>query len=85
MILGLKVFIITICIYVPTACVTVAADDGDDDLNNEDNDDSVSQLFHSSFWTSKEIKVIIKINWYNTYKRFFVIRVNKQQFPIPES
>lgn len=50
----------SICIYV-TGCAGIALEDTNEgDLNQEENDDSVSDIFHSSFWTSKEIKVMTK-------------------------
>ena len=56
----IKLIFVGICIYV-TGCAGSALEDTNEaDLNQEENDDSVSDIFHSSFWTSKEIKVMTK-------------------------
>ena len=56
----IKLIFVGICIYV-TGCAGIALEDTNEgDLNQEENDDSVSDIFHSSFWTSKEIKVMTK-------------------------
>ena len=57
----IKLIFVGICIYV-TGCAGSALelDTNEADLNQEENDDSVSDIFHSSFWTSKEIKVMTK-------------------------
>ena len=56
----IKLILAAICIYVTGCAGTELEDTNEGDLNQEENDDSVSDIFHSSFWTSKEIKVMTK-------------------------
>ena len=56
----IKLIFATLCIYVTGCAGSALEDTNEGDLNQEENDDSVSDIFHSSFWTSKEIKVMTK-------------------------
>ena len=56
----IKLLFAAICIYVTGVAGTALEDTNDGDLNQAENGDSVSDIFHSSFWTSKEIKVMTK-------------------------
>lgn len=56
----IKLIFVGICIYVTGCAGSALEDTNEGDLNQEENDDSVSDIFHSSFWTSKEIKVMTK-------------------------
>jgi len=55
----IKLIFATLCIYVTGCAGSALEDTNEGDLNQEENDDSVSDIFHSSFWTSKEIKAIV--------------------------
>ena len=56
----IKLIFVGICIYVTGCAGSALEDTNEGDLNQEENDDSVSDIFHSSFWNSKEIKVMTK-------------------------
>ena len=56
----IKLIFATLCTYVTGCAGSALEDTNEGDLNQEENDDSVSDIFHSSFWTSKEIKVMTK-------------------------
>ena len=75
MIKVIKVLMTIICLNVPVECVTDTAEEVDDDLDNDDNEDAVITFLQSSFWTSKEIKVILKSKYVNLliFKNIFII------------
>ena len=56
----LEFFLATICIY---SCDAIANEINQNDLNQDEesyNDDLVNAIFHSNFWTSREMKVMTK-------------------------
>ena len=75
MIKVIKVLMTIICLNVPVECVTDTAEEVDDNLDNDDNEDAVITFLQSSFWTSKEIKVILKSKYVNLliFKNIFII------------
>lgn len=58
----LQFFLATICIY---SCDAIANEINQNDLNQDEesyNDDLVNAIFHSNFWTSREMKVMTKLD-----------------------
>ena len=56
----LTFFLAAVCIY---SCDAIANEINQNDLNQEEesyNDDLVNAIFHSNFWTSREMKVMTK-------------------------
>ena len=56
-----KILVVIKCIYmISITAIDVATDITENDLNQNEDNGPLNEIFHSSFWTSKEIKVMTK-------------------------
>merc|ERR1712025_909787 len=55
-----KILVVIKCIYmISITAIDVATDITENDLNQNEDNGPLNEIFHSSFWTSKEIKAIV--------------------------